>query len=125
MKMNRRSVLRICGCLVVASLGFLVAGCSNGSSNPLAPIQAAQAKNVGNFSNTVFLGDSLTAGYQSGSLLDTQQVNGWAPVVAKQAGFSIVQPLIAYPGAPNVLQLVSVGPPPVIATAAGTTDGAG
>jgi lysophospholipase L1-like esterase len=91
-----------------------LAGCSSGSSNPLAPVQAAQAKNAGNFSNTVFLGDSLTAGYQSGSLLDTLQVHGWAPLVAKQAGFNIVQPLIAYPGAPNVLQLVSVGPPPVI-----------
>jgi lysophospholipase L1-like esterase len=103
--------------------GLSVAGCSGGSSNPLAPIQAAQTKNVGNFSNTVFLGDSLTAGYQSGSLLDTQQVNGWAPLVAKQAGFNIIQPLIAYPGAPNVLKLVSVGPPPVITTATGTTMG--
>jgi lysophospholipase L1-like esterase len=70
----------------------------------------------------VFLGDSLTAGYQSASLLDTQQVHGWAPVVAKQANFNIVQPLIAYPGAPNVLQLVSVSPL-VITTAPGTTTG--
>jgi lysophospholipase L1-like esterase len=99
-----------------------VVGCSSGSSNPLAPLQKAQAANVGNFSNTIFLGDSLTAGYQSGSLLDTQQVHGWAPVVAKQAGFNIVQPLIAYPGAPNVLQLVSVSPL-VITTAPGTTTG--
>ncbi len=100
--------------------------CSSGSSNPLAALQAAQAKNAGNFSNTVFLGDSLTAGFQSGSLLDTLQVNGWAPVVAKQAGFNIVQPLIAYPGAPNVLQLCSrCGPPPVITTCSGNDDGAG
>ena len=48
---------------------------------------------------------------------------GGAPVVAAQAGFNIIQPLIAYPGAPNVLQLVSPGPPPVIATAPGTTTG--
>jgi lysophospholipase L1-like esterase len=123
MKMNTRSVSSFSSPLLVAALGLSLAGCSSGSSNPLAPIQAAQAKNVGNFSNTVFLGDSLTAGYQSGSLLDTQQVHGWAPVLAKQAGFNIVQPLIAYPGAPNVLQLVSVGPPPVITTAPGTTTG--
>jgi lysophospholipase L1-like esterase len=109
--------------LFASALGFSLAGCSSGSSNPLAPIQAAQAKNAGNFSNTVFLGDSLTAGYQSSSLLDTQQVHGWAPLVAKQASFNIIQPLIAYPGAPNVLQLVSVGPPPVITTAPGTTTG--
>ncbi len=100
-----------------------LAGCSSGSSNPLAPIQAAQAKNAGNFSNTVFLGDSLTAGFQSGSLLDSLQVHGWAPLVAKQANFNIVQPLIAYPGAPNVLQLLSLGPPPDITAVSGTTTG--
>ncbi|HXC96812.1 MAG TPA: SGNH/GDSL hydrolase family protein [Edaphobacter sp.] len=122
--MNSRSVLSsrwavfgLAASLVAASM----AGCSSGSSNPLAAVQAAQAKNAGNFSNTVFLGDSLTAGYQSGSLLDTQQVHGWAPVLAKQAGFNIIQPLIAFPGAPNVLQLVSLGPPPVIAAYCGGT----
>ena len=123
MKMNTRSVSHLCGTLLAASVGLSLAGCSSGSSNPLAPIQAAQAKNAGNFSNTIFLGDSLTAGFQSGSLLDTLQVHGWAPLVAKQASFSILQPLIAYPGAPNVLQLVSLGPPPVITSVAGTTTG--
>jgi lysophospholipase L1-like esterase len=126
MKMNTRSVSLPCSMFLASALGLVglsLTGCSSGSSNPLAPIQAAQTKNVGNFSNTVFLGDSLTAGYQSGSLLDTQQVNGWAPLVAKQAGFNIIQPLIAYPGAPNVLKLVSAGPPPVITTATGTTTG--
>jgi lysophospholipase L1-like esterase len=131
MKMNarslqsrRRQLAALRRCLPVLSLAAL-ASCSSGgnSGNPLAPIQAAQVKNAGNFSNTIFLGDSLTAGYQSSSLLDTQQVHGWAPLVATQAGFSIVQPLIAYPGAPNVLQLVAVGPPPVITTAPGTTTG--
>jgi lysophospholipase L1-like esterase len=122
MKMNSRSVAGLCN-ILSASLTLLAAGCSSGTSNPLAPIQEAQKKNVGNFSNTVFLGDSLTAGYQSGSLLDTQQVHGWAPLVATQAKFNIVQPLIAYPGAPNVLQLVSIGPPPVITPVTGTTTG--
>jgi lysophospholipase L1-like esterase len=123
MKMNTRSVSSIYSVLLAAAVGFSLAGCSGGSSNPLAPVQAAQAKNVGNFSNTVFLGDSLTAGFQSGSLLDTAQVHGWAPLVAKQAGFNIIQPLIAYPGAPNVLQLVSLGPPPVITPVSGASTG--
>jgi lysophospholipase L1-like esterase len=114
MEMNSRSVSSIYSAFVVGMVVFSLAGCSSGSSNPLAPVQEAQAKNVGNFSNTVFLGDSLTAGFQSGSLLDTAQVHGWAPLVAKQGNFNIIQPLIAYPGAPNVLQLVSLGPPPVI-----------
>src|SRR5215472_6860254 len=123
MKMNIRSVRLATGVLVAGILSLTLAGCSSGSSNPLAAIQAQQAKNAGNFSKTVFIGDSLTAGYQSGSLLDTQQVHGWAPLVATQAQFNIVQPLIAYPGAPNVLKLTSLGPPPVITTVSGTTTG--
>lgn len=119
---TRLSVSRVCGASLAAA-GLSLIGCAGASSNPLATLQAAQVKNVGNFSNTVFLGDSLTAGYQSGSLLDTQQVNGWAPLLAKQAQFNIIQPLIAFPGAPNVLELVSPGPPPVIAAAPGTTTG--
>ncbi|MBB5058150.1 lysophospholipase L1-like esterase [Granulicella aggregans] len=76
----------------------------------------------GNFTTTVFLGDSLTAGYQSSSLLDTAEVHGWAPLVAGQAGFGITQALIAAPGAPSTLVLKSVSPL-TIATASGTTTG--
>jgi lysophospholipase L1-like esterase len=76
-----------------------------------------------NFSSVVYMGDSLTAGYQNGSLLDTQQPNGYANVVASQANFRIKLPLIAPPGAPAVLELESVGPPPVITEASGTTPG--
>jgi lysophospholipase L1-like esterase len=75
------------------------------------------------FSKTVFVGDSLTAGFQNGSLLDTQQPNGWAPLVATQAKFKITLPLIAPPGAPAVLKLVSLGPPPVVQQVSGTTTG--
>ncbi|HMH14865.1 MAG TPA: SGNH/GDSL hydrolase family protein [Edaphobacter sp.] len=123
MKMNTRSASKTSHSLLAAIVAIAIAGCSSGSSNPLAAIQAAQAKNVGNFSNTVFLGDSLTAGYQSSSLLDIQQVHGWAPLVAAQAKFNIVLPLIAPPGAPSVLQLESLGPPPVIIPTPGTTTG--
>jgi lysophospholipase L1-like esterase len=123
MKMNARSVSVVCSLFLTATLGLSLAGCNSPSSNPLASIQAAQAKNVGNFSNTIFLGDSLTAGYQSGSLLDTAQVHGWANLVATQAAFNISLPLIAPPGAPSVLELVSPGPPPVIVTTPGTTTG--
>jgi lysophospholipase L1-like esterase len=116
MKMNTRSVLLHSS--LAAALALSLTACNNDSgssaSKQLAALQAQQAKNAGNFSNTVFLGDSLTAGFQSGSLLDTTQVHGWAPVLAAQAGFNIIQPLIAYPGAPNVLHLDSLGPPPVI-----------
>ncbi len=83
----------------------------------------SHSSNAGNFTTTVFIGDSLSAGFQNGSLLDSQQPNGYANLIAKQAGFKLALPLIAPPGAPAVLQLVSAGPPPVIQQASGVTTG--
>ncbi|NYF78744.1 SGNH/GDSL hydrolase family protein [Granulicella arctica] len=123
MKMNKRSLKRLGRGLPALSLAIAACSSSSPTSSASTGSTSAQTANAGNFANTVFLGDSLTAGYQSSSLLDIQQVHGWAPLVAKQAKFNIIQPLIAYPGAPNVLQLVSPGPPPVIATAPGATTG--
>jgi lysophospholipase L1-like esterase len=121
MKMNGCSLIRVVSIAGLA-LALAITGCSNGTT-ATSTINVAAAKNAGNFTTTVFLGDSLTAGYQSSSLLDTQQVNGYAPLIGTQAGFSVALPLIAFPGAPNVLQLVHAGPPPVITTATGTTTG--
>lgn len=106
--------------LSVALLSILATGCS---SMVFHPSGGTHSSNAGNFSGTVFIGDSLTAGFQNGSLLDTQQPNGYANLIAKQAKFKLALPLIAPPGAPAVLQLVSVGPPPVIHQASGTTAG--
>jgi lysophospholipase L1-like esterase len=105
--------------LASAALAATVAaviGC--GSSN-----SGANSSSTPGFETTVVIGDSLSAGFQNGSLLDSQQPNGWASLVAKQAGFKLVLPLIAPPGAPAVLQLVSLGPPPVTQQASGTSPG--
>ncbi len=101
-------------------LGGCLIACGGGSSGS-SPAPAPSA--TPDFSKTVFIGDSLAAGFQNGSLLDTQQPNGWAPLVAKQANAAITLPLIAAPGAPAVMQLVSVGPPPVVTTASGISSG--
>jgi lysophospholipase L1-like esterase len=77
----------------------------------------------GPFARVVYLGDSLTAGYQNGSLLDKQQVNGYANLIGQQANFSVTLPLIAPPGVPAVLELVSAGFPPVVKQAPGITTG--
>jgi lysophospholipase L1-like esterase len=74
-------------------------------------------------SKVVFVGDSLTAGFQSDSLIATAQPHGWANVVAVQAGTPLLLPLIAPPGIPNTLVLVSPGPPPQITTAPGMSTG--
>lgn len=105
--------------LVSATLAACVAaviGCGSSHSS-------ANSSSTPGFATTVVIGDSLSAGFQNGSLLDSQQPNGWASLVAKQAGFKLVLPLIAPPGAPAVLQLVSLGPPPVTQQASGTSPG--
>ena len=121
-----RSASFLCaGCLCLGLSGCISIGSNSAATttSTTTTTTPTTTSNVGNFKTTVFLGDSLTAGYQNGSLLDTQQPNGWAALVAKQAGFSIALPLIAPPGAPAVLQLVHYGPPPVITSAAGVTTG--
>jgi lysophospholipase L1-like esterase len=119
MKMNRHSIFAV----VVSAAVVALSACSTGtSSNPQAARTSAQVANAGNFSKVYFLGDSLTAGFQSGSLIDTSQPNGWANLVAKQIGFPIVQPLIAPPGAPNQITLVHLTPL-TLGTLPGTTTG--
>ena len=112
---QRRKVGLILASAVLSVLVALVLGCgSSGSKNTSA---------TPGFETTVVIGDSLNAGFQNGSLLDSQQPNGWASLVAKQAGFKLTLPLIAPPGAPAVLQLISLGPPPVIQQTTGTSSG--
>ena len=83
------SATRTGSLLLACAVTLGVSGCG---SSPMTPSQ-----NAGNFKTTVFIGDSLTAGYQNGSLLDTQQPNGYANLVAQQAKFSLALPLIAPP----------------------------
>jgi lysophospholipase L1-like esterase len=119
MKMNRCSVTAA----FASALALALCSCSTGtSSNPQAARTTAQAKNAGNFSSVYFLGDSLSAGYQSGSLIDTSQPHGWAPLVAAQVGFPIALPLIAPPGAPNQIIMVHLVPL-TLGTLPGTTTG--
>ncbi len=63
-------------------------------------------------SRLVVVGDSLSAGFQNGSLLATQQPHGYASLVAAQARVPLALPLIAAPGFPPIS--VSLGPPPTL-----------
>lgn len=77
-----------------------------------APSVRAQSS----FQNLVVVGDSLAAGYSSGSLVETHQRNSVPALIARQAGApSFEQPLITEPGIPTELRLVTLFPSPVIA----------
>jgi hypothetical protein len=77
----------------------------------LSPAASAQTPDL---SRLVVVGDSLSAGVQNLALLDTQQPNGYASLVARQAGVPLVLPLIKFPGLPNVLQLTGSDSEPVV-----------
>ena len=123
MSHNRYSHMLQSSCKIFCVL--LMSVIFNGSeiSYPLRPQRFGFGKCRQFQQHSVFLGDSLTAGYQNGSILDAQQPHGYAPLIAAQANLKIEPPLIAPPGAPAVLQLKSIGPPPVIVPMDGTTTG--
>jgi lysophospholipase L1-like esterase len=116
-----KSIKRFVSILPAFALSMLLSGCANQLHTPT--LTGSPSANAGNFSKVVFAGDSLSAGFQSGSLLDSQQPNGWNVLFAKQVGASVSQPLIAYPGAPAVLQLTALTPLPVVTSVAGTSSG--
>jgi lysophospholipase L1-like esterase len=96
----------------------LISGCFGHSSS--SGTSTTPPKTLG---TVVFIGDSLTAGFQNGSLLDSQQTNGYASLVAAQAKFDIALPLIAPPGVPTVLELQSTAFPPVVKPVSGVSTG--
>lgn len=66
-----------------------------------------------NFTRYVALGDSLTAGFASGSIVESFQRRSYPALIWRQAtngaaGFE--QPLVSQPGLPPVLELVSLVP---------------
>lgn len=82
---------------------------------PLAPMPAGAQVETGNadFTRYVAIGDSLTAGFMSGGLGRTAQLNSYPFLIFRQAtgqatGFE--QPYVSDPGIPAVLELKSLAP---------------
>ncbi len=82
---------------------------------------AVRADAQTNFTTYVSVGDSLAAGFESGSLVETHQNRSAPALIARQAGVQgFQQPLVSEPGIPPELTLVSLVPVPVIAPKAAT-----
>ncbi len=78
----------------------------------LLALACAAGQGAQPFSRIVVVGDSLSAGFQNFSLFDSSfggQSKGYSALVAKQAGATLVQPLISYPGIPPALSVNSMG----------------
>jgi lysophospholipase L1-like esterase len=81
-------------------------------------LPAAPARAQASFSTYVALGDSLTAGFSDGSLVETHQRVSYPALLATQAGVTAFeQPLVSQPGIPTELTLVTLIPPVVSAKA--------
>ena len=113
----------LCALALIAGCGFFSSGGSTNTTSTGGTSSTGSGSSTAQFQNVVFIGDSLTAGFQNGSLLNTQQPNGFADLLAVQAGFGITLPLMASPGVPAVLELVSIGPPPVVKQVSGISTG--
>jgi lysophospholipase L1-like esterase len=75
----------------------------------VALLAAAPAVAQVDFSSYVALGDSLTAGFASGSLMDWYQERSYPAVLAHQGGAPVFEmPTISQPGLPAILELVSL-----------------
>jgi lysophospholipase L1-like esterase len=82
---------------IALSAGMLaLAGCD--STKIVSP--ARTSVNTGLFASYVALGNSITAGYQSGGILDSTQRQSFARLLALQAGARYAYPSLAPPGCP-------------------------
>jgi len=95
-----------------ATLAALLAtaACNNENLNPATKTLADPL-----FERVVSMGNSLTAGFQSGGINDSTQLQGYAVLLARQMGTNFFSPLMTRPGCP----------PPYVNVFAGTRVGGG
>lgn len=91
-------------------------------SDGLAQVSSGVAEPI-DFSRFVVVGDSLSAGAQNFSLHEDFQPHGYAVLIARQAKVELPLPLIAHPGVPPALTLLSPGPPPILGQEPGESVG--
>ncbi len=76
----------------------------------LTPPVKDKVSGSANFARYVALGNSITAGYQSGTLYQSAQVYSYANLIAKQVGTNFEMPLISDPGLGGRMEIQSLSP---------------
>ncbi len=108
--MNRRTRLYA----AVALLALFLAGCS-GPCDKLDPVRPGVRAGDADFSTYVALGTSISAGYQSGGLVETHQAFAFPTLFARQARVaSFTYDRVSPDGYNPLLRLVSLSPQVVI-----------
>ncbi len=88
---------------------FIISGCKD-RTEVTAPEQIQQKSGKADFTRFVTIGNSLTAGVQSNSLFETAQKYSYGNQIANQVNASFEQPIVAEPGTPGRLEVVSLNP---------------
>lgn len=93
--------------LIAAAFGvFVLQGCKKDSATQ--PENPNVNTGTANFSKFVTIGNSITAGYQSGSLFKTAQQYSYGNLIAKQVKADYQQPLVADPGTAGRMEFQGV-----------------
>lgn len=78
--------------------------------NEIDPPVKDQVSGSADFSRYVALGNSITAGYQSGTLYQSAQQYSYAALIAKQTGTKFEAPFVSDPGLGGRLEIQSLSP---------------
>src|SRR5881392_3215458 len=99
--------------LAVAALATLALGACVGDDETITAL-TPPANGGALFNRYVSLGNSITAGYQSGGIVDSLQRNSYANLLAQRAGAPFDQPQFQGPGCPQpfTAPLVPAAAPP-------------
>jgi lysophospholipase L1-like esterase len=116
--MSRTQVVAVRGALLLGIAGAMVACDNGGSAHVLGPAVVNPL-----FQSYVALGNSITAGYQSGGINDSTQKQAYPVLLARQMGTRMAYPSLAMPGCAPPLTSTLTGARVGGATSTGTTCG--
>lgn len=87
---------------------FILVGCSD--FNEIDPPVQNGVSGDANFSRFVSIGNSITAGYQSGTIYETGQMYAYGNLIAKQVGVEFQTPYVSDPGLGGRMEVLSLSP---------------
>ena len=92
--------------MALGAVSLALAGCSKIGSLTAPAVKGGTA----NFSTYAAMGTSVSAGFESGGLVDRHQTHGFSYLFAKQVGSPFTIPSVNGDGIPPLLRVVSLSP---------------
>ncbi len=101
---------KILNLIFTALLSVIIfAGCQD-RTDLTAPSAPSPKSGTADFTRYVSIGNSITAGYQSGALFKSGQLYAYGNLIANQTGTSFEEPLISDPGIGGRMKVASINP---------------